>query len=587
MAARLATYVVVAIVAATLIAGLIVGAQRDDSSGPVDLIIHNAKVYSADALGSTAEAIAVRGNTILKVGTNREILRYRRPQTTMIDAKGVAVLPGFNDAHAAFIAGGLARDGVDLFGAETLDDMQAQISEWADAHPDAPWIVGRGWTYQRFADIPTRAQLDAAVKDRPVAMFSEDGHAVWLNSKALAAVHVTRRGPDPNGGVVVRDARTGEPTGLVKDGAVALVTRAMPQPTREERARALRLAIRDAQEHGVTSVQDIESSAADFDVYADARREGDLTVRVYASLPISSPGALANLTTLDDLAKRYADDALLKAGLAVLSLDGSVESQTAATLVPYVTRGQTSGILKLEASDLNRMVTTLDARGWQIAVEAAGDRAVRLALDAYQAASVTNTHAANRRRHRIEGVDVVDADDLPRFAALGVIASLQPLHASTDGLRVLARNLGPDRASMGLASRSLAAASARLAFGTDWPHLPLDPLAGLNAAVNRGASQKPRDAEVGDDERPADELLFGAERLALKSAINAWTSGAAWASFDEHRKGMIKPGMLADLVVLSSDILKDAPEALATIEVDVTIFDGRVVYERNRRHSTN
>ena len=221
MAARLTTYVVVAIVAATLIAGLIVGAQRDDSSGPVDLIIHNAKVYTADPLGSTAEAIAVRGNTILHVGTNREILRYRRPQTTMIDARGVAVLPGFNDAHAAFIAGGLAHDGVDLFDAETLDDMKARIADWADAHAETGWIVGRGWTYQRFADLPTRAQLDAAVKDRPVVMFSQDGHAAWLNSKALIAAHITRRSTDPDGGVIVRDARTGEPTGLLKDAAIA------------------------------------------------------------------------------------------------------------------------------------------------------------------------------------------------------------------------------------------------------------------------------------------------------------------------------------------------------------------------------
>lgn len=586
MAARLATYVVVAIVAATLIAGLIVGAQRDDSSGPVDLIIHNAKVYSADALGSTAEAIAVRGNTILHVGTNREILRYRRPQTTMIDAKGVAVLPGFNDAHAAFIAGGLARDGVDLFGADTLDDMQARISEWADAHPDAGWILGHGWSYERFADLPTHTQLDAAVKDHPVAMFSQDGHAVWLNSTAVAALHLARHAPDPRGGVIVRDPR-GEATGLFKDTAVALVTRAMPQPTREERARALRLAIRDAQERGITSVQDLGGSTADFEVYDEARRAGDLTVRVYAGVPISSTAALADLTALDALAKRYADDGLLKAGLAVVALDGSVESQTAAMLAPYLSRSTTTGMLRLDADDLNRIVSTLDSRGWQIAVDAAGDRAVRLALDAYQLTAVTNTHAAGHPRHRIEGIEVVDADDLPRFGALGIIASLQPARARTDRLRIWARNLGPDRAALGYASRSLAAAGAHLAFGTDWPQLAFDPLAGLNASVNRGTTPKAADAEAIDQEPPAEDTLFAGERLALKSAINAFTSGAAWASFDEHRKGMIKPGMLADLVVLSSDILKDAPEALATAEVNVTIFDGKIVYERNRRHSTN
>ena len=587
MAARLTTYVVVAIVAATLIAGLIVGAQRDDSSGPVDLIIHNAKVYTADPLGSTAEAIAVRGNTILHVGTNREILRYRRPQTTMIDARGVAVLPGFNDAHAAFIAGGLAHDGVDLFDAETLDDMKTRIAEWADAHAETGWIVGRGWTYQRFADLPTRAQLDAAVKDRPVVMFSQDGHAAWLNSDALLAAHVTRRSTDPSGGVIVRDARTGEPTGLLKDAAVAAVVHAMPQPTKEERARALRRAIRDAQEHGVTSVQDIAGSPSDLEIYDEARRAGDLTVRVYAGIPVAGPPLPQDLLALDALSKRYEDDALLKAGMGVVTLDGAVESQTAAVLEPYSGRGAADGLMKLSPQDLTKTVSTLDSHGWQVAVTANGDRAVRAALDAYEAAAAPRSRVAERRRHRIEGVELVDPDDVPRFEGLGVIASLQPAHARPDRLEVWARNVGPERAALGWASHSLAGAGARLAFGSDWPNLPLDPVAGLNAAVNRSISRRTQEGETIEEERPADAVLYAGEALALKSAINAWTSSAAWASFDEHRKGMIKAGMLADLVVLSADILGGTPEKLAATEVDVTIFDGKVVYQRDRRHSSN
>ena len=218
MAARLTTYVVVAIVAATLIAGLIVGAQRDDNSGPVDLIVHNAKLYTADGLGTMAEAVAVRGNKILHVGTNREILRYRRPQTTVIDAKGAAVIPGFNDAHVAFIAGGLAREAIDLTGLETLEAMQERI---ADADPFSPWVIGRGWTYERFADLPTRAQLDAATSDRPAMFLSQDGHAAWVNTMALAAAGITRKTPAPPDGVIVRDPR-GEPTGLLKDGAISL-----------------------------------------------------------------------------------------------------------------------------------------------------------------------------------------------------------------------------------------------------------------------------------------------------------------------------------------------------------------------------
>ncbi|HEY7058574.1 MAG TPA: amidohydrolase [Vicinamibacterales bacterium] len=587
MAARLTTYVVVAIVAATLIAGLIVGAQRDDSSGPVDLIIHNAKVYAADTVGSTAEAVAVRGNTILHVGTNREILRYRRPQTTVIDAKGRAVLPGFNDAHTAFIAAGLARDGVDLFGEDTLDDMQARISDWADAHPDAGWVIGRGWTYQRFADLPTHAELDAAVRDRPAVMFSQDGHAAWANARALTVARLTKHSPDPKGGLIVRDARTGEPSGLLKDSAVALVTRAMPQPTWEERARALRLAIRDAQEHGITSVQDVASSPADLELYDEARRAGDLTVRVYAGIPVTSVPTPAELTALEALSKRYVDDALLKAGLAVVPLDGAVESQTAEMLAPYSARGAGSGLLRLSPGDLDKIVSLLDGRGWQIAVDAAGDHAVRLALDAFDAAAAAAPAGAPRRRHRVEGVEVVDAEDLPRFGALGIVASLQPLHASAERLQVWARNIGPERASLGWASHSLVEGGAQLAFGTDWPNLPLDPIAGLNAAVTRGLSRHPHEGVASDEERPAEATLYEGERLALKSAINAWTSGAAWASFDEHRKGMIKPGMLADLVVLSSDIFTGGPEKLASTDVSVTIFDGKVVYSRDRRHSTN
>src|SRR4030095_13171477 len=262
MATRLAALLVAVIVATTLIAGLIVGAQRDDNSGPVDLIIHNAKVYAADDLGTMAEAVAIRGNTILKVGSEREVLRYRRPQTTVIDAHKGAVLPGFDDAHASLIAGGLARDGVRLDEAETLDEMQSRITEWVEARPDAAWGTGGGWAYGVFADLPVRAQLDAAVSDRPARLLSQDGQSLWVNTKALQAAHITRRTPNPKDGTIVRDRR-GEPTGLLKGAAMALVDRVVPPPTREERAKALELAIRDARQHGITSVQDLGAAGGD------------------------------------------------------------------------------------------------------------------------------------------------------------------------------------------------------------------------------------------------------------------------------------------------------------------------------------
>jgi len=404
------------------------------------------------------------------------------------------------------------------------------------------------------ADLPLRAQLDAAVSDRAVQLLSQDGQALWLNTKALAAAHITKRTPDPKHGAIVRDRR-GEPTGLLKGAAMALAQKAVPKPTREERARALQLAIREAQRQGITSVQDLGAASGDLDLYDAARDAGTLSLRVYAAVP-------AGRTTpedLDAIAKRYPDDPLLKTGLASISLDGSVESQTAAMLAPYAPKGSADGDLRIAAADFAKLVAMLDARGWQIAVDASGDRAVRLALDAYGAVA-KNAQAAKAPRHRIENVTAIDAEDMPRFGALGVIATMLPLRATAGGLSNWARNVGPERAPLGWPARSLSAAGAHLAFGSDWPALPLDPLAGLRAAVTRPDLQAP-------------------EQLTLKSAINAWTSGAAWASFDEHRKGTIKPDMLADIVILSTDIFA-GPAKLATADVVMTIFDGQIVYRK-------
>ncbi len=554
MAARLATYLVVAIVAGTFIAGLIVGAQRADDSGPVDLIIHNARVYAADDLGTMADAVAIRGNKILKVGGEREILRYRRPQTTVIDAKGAAVLPGFDDAHVSLIAGGLGREGVQLFGAATLAEVEARLTEWAETRPDAAWITGSGWSYDLFADQPTRTQLDAALRDRPVQLLSQDGQALWLNSKALAAAHITRRTADPVHGVIVRDRR-GDPTGLLKGAAMTLAEKALPKPTREDRAHALQAAIREAQRRGITSVQDVGAAPGDLDLYDAARDAGTLALRVYAAVP-------ATRTTpedLDAIAKRYPDDPLLKTGLAAITFDGSVESQTAAMVEPYAPKGSAGGDLRMPAADLSKLVAMLDARGWQIAVSASGDRAARLTLDAFGAVAKT-AHAAKAPRHRIEKVTVVDPKDMARFGALGIIATLLPLHATGGGVMNWSKTVGPERAPFGWPARSLSAAGAHLAFGSDAPRLPMDPLAGLRAAVTRPGLQAP-------------------EQLTLKSAINAWTSGAAWASFDDHRKGTIKADMLADIVILSTDIFS-GPAKLEAADVVMTIFDGKIVYRR-------
>jgi predicted amidohydrolase YtcJ len=578
MAARLTTFVVVGIVAATLIAGLIVGAQRDDNDGPIDLIVHNGAVYTAGADGAMAEAVAVRGNQIVRVGSDRDVLRLRRPQTQVIDARGAAVIPGFNDAHVHFISGGLALDKIDLLEARTLEDIQQRIRAWAVANPDQPWVLGRGWYYEPFPGglrgLPTRQMLDALVPNRPARLVSYDGHTAWVNTKAITLAGITKRTVSPKNGVIVKDPRTGEPTGVLKEAAMSLVGRLVPAPTRDDRARALRAAVVEAQRYGVTSVQVAGGSEEDLELYDEAARAGELGVRLYAAVSTGGAPDEAFLDRLEGVRQKYADSALFKAGALKIGLDGVIEAHTAAMLAPYANRAD-AGQPNISADDLNRGVRLADARGWQLLTHAIGDRAIRMALDAYGHAARSNPPPSRGRRHRIEHIETVDPGDIRRFGSLGVIASMQPYHGSPSPsqIEVWTRNIGEERASRGWPYRSIASHRGHLAFGSDWPVVSLNPMLGVHTAVTR----------TSPDGEPKGGW-HAAERLSLKAAISAYTAGSAWASFDEQRKGTLTHGMLADLVILSSNIFsaQAKPEDLASTRAVVTVFDGKVVYRRDR-----
>lgn len=576
MAARLTTYFVVGIVAATLIAGLIVGAQRDDNDGLVDLIVFNGKVYTADASGSMAEAVAVRGNQILRVGSNREVNRLRRPQTVVVDARGAAVVPGFNDASARFIDGGVALDEVDLRDAATIDEIQARIRTWAEVHSDRPWVVGGGWDSNALTAGPTRQMLDAAVADRPVYLRSRDGRAAWLNTNALRRAGITRHTTAPADGVIVREPRGGAPAGVLKGAAVALAARIVPRTTREDRVRGLRAAIVEAHRHGVTSVQDTIARADDFMVYDEARRAGDLNVRVYSSIKVDEVPEAEAFKQLESLSSKYPDDPIFKMGGGRVAVDGPVKSFDAAMLQPYDGKPD-SGPDRVDPDAFNRFVRLLDARGWQLTAEASGDRAVRMALDAIEHAARSNSQPERGRRHRIEGVELVDAVDVPRFGRLGAIATIHPLFGTptTELLNDWTHAVGPDRASRAWPNGSIVSARGRLAFGSGWPTATLNPMAAIHTAVNRTTIEGLPEGGWNDG-----------ERVSVKRAINAFTSVPAYASFDEQRKGSLKKGMLADLVVLSGDIFENPDAQLAGTTVAVTIFDGKVVYRRNTT-STN
>jgi predicted amidohydrolase YtcJ len=548
MAARLTTFVVVAIVAVTLIAGLIVGAQRDDNDGPVDLIVHNGRVYTANEKGAMAEAVAIRGNQILRVGSDREIMRLKRPQTTTIDAKGAAVLPGFNDTHLDFLDGGAGLDRLDLADAAAVEDIDRRIRNWAEANPDRPWVLGRGWHQDVFTpSMPTRQMLDRLVPDRPALLLSADGHTGWVNSRTLRLAGIRRDTQNPDHGVIARDTRTGEPTGILQGTAIGLVDRLLPAPTPAERDRALRAATAEAHRYGITSVQDLSGNVDELAAYAEARRTGDLRVRIYAALPVAADLTDPEIDRLEAVTSKYPDDPLFKAGALEVLLEDDVASGGAGGAV------DAPPSLHFQPDDLNRLVRRLDARGWQILTDAASETAVRMTLDAYEHAVRSNPTRTAERRHRVQNVESIAEEDLPRLSPLSVLSSMRPVEEEAAG-----NSAGP------VLARRVGSVRHRLAFGSGWPTASLNPLLGLSAVLAPAADPDAEDSA----------------RLTLKSAIDAYTFAAAWASFDEQRKGTLAPGMLADLVVLSDDIFKTPVTDLPAVRVEMTIFDGKVVYRR-------
>jgi predicted amidohydrolase YtcJ len=577
MAARLTAYLVVAIVGTTFIAGLIVGAQRDDNEGPVDLIVQNGTIFTADGAGTMAEAVAVRGNQILRVGTAREIARLQRRQTVVIDARGGAVLPGFNDADLRLARSALIPRTVDLTGATTVSEVLSRIGSLTVSYPDTAWIVGRGWTPEHFRSAtPWRQVLDSVAGSRPVVLFGTDGSSAWANTSALRLAEITRGTPDPAGGTIVRETRTGDPSGLLRGTASDLIAGLIPAPSRDGRLAGLKAAIAEANAAGITSAQSIDEGPEAIELYDALRRSGDLTVRVYSAMPILQPLTDDELQRLRQARARYRDDPLLKGGALSLRIDGAVSTRSAALLVPYA-GSDAAGETRFTPDDLNRTVRLADAAGWQVITYASGDRAVRMALDAYAHALRSNPTPERERRHRIVGITLVDPSDLSRFGTLGILASMQPARAflTTAGTELLARQIGSARGMRTYPFHGLAS-ETRLLFGSGWPESDLNPLASLHAAVSRppvtGRLARSLDAD---------------EPLDLVQAIDAYTSGPAWASYDEQRKGAIVPGMLADLVVLTEDIFAAGPDALLEATVAYTIFDGKVVYTRRLAAETD
>ena len=573
MGSRCAALIVGVIVAATLIAGFVAGAQRDDRSGPVDLVILNGHVFTG-AGQERAEALAVRGNEILRVGSSREMKLLAGAATKVIDARGGTVLPGFIDGHVHFVSGGLGMDRVNLLDAESLEAIKKKIREYAAGNPDRPWVLGRGWYYSPFpGGLPTRQQLDELVPDRPAYMTCYDGHTGWANSAALKLAGITARTPDPADGVVVKDPKTGEPTGVLKEAAMGLMSKVLPQPTRADRLRAIRRASEEASRLGITSIHEAGTGEASLEMFEEVRQSGALNVRVYAALSVIDAMTEADADTFDALRQKYASNPQIKVGAIKVMEDGVIEAHTAAMLAPYA-NNPTTGHANYTPQELRRIVTMMDRRGWQVMTHAIGDGAVRMTLDAYEAAAKVNPAPPAGRRHRVEHAETIDPADFPRFRQQNTIVSYMPFHANPTPaqLTVWTANIGPDRSSRGWIVRTLQQAGARQVFGSDWPVVALDPRLEINmAATRRTADGLPKEGWLPD------------QAISLESAIENITAGGAYASFDEARKGRLAPGLLADIAILSKDVFAQPPARFLDAVVDVTILGGKVVYERVAR----
>lgn len=530
-----------------------------------DLVLLNARVWTVNPAQPAARAVAVMGERIRAVGSTEEVRCWVGPKTEVLDLGGRLVLPGFNDAHVHFYTGGRNLASVQLRDARSREEFRERLRAFAARQPRGRWILGGDWDHENWrpAALPERGWIDDVTPEHPVFVNRLDGHMALANSLALRLAGITREMPDPPGGAIVRDER-GEPTGVLKDAAMARVARVIPPPGERELAEAIRAALRHAAENGVTSVQDMSASPEILGVYQELRRRGELTVRVYAVQPLAAWERLARVGV-----RAGFGDARLKIGGLKAFADGSLGSTTALFFAPYADAPGTAGLAAddmIPEEKLRKRVAGADRAGLQVMVHAIGDRANQTVLRLFEAVGKEN--GARDRRFRIEHAQHLRAEEIPLFGKLGVVASMQPYHAIDDG-RWAEDRIGAERARGSYAFRSLLDSGAVLAFGSDWYVAPLEPLMGIYAAVTRATL---------DGKRP--EGWIPEQKIGVGEAIRAFTMGSAYASFEEDEKGSIEPGKLADMVVLSDDILSIAPEAIAKARVEITIFNGKVIYRR-------
>ena len=552
---------------ALLTLAALVPAGTATASEPADLVLLNATVHTVDPKRARAEAVAVRGNRIVAVGTSAEIQAYVGPRSRVMDLRGRTVVPGFDDAHAHFLGIGFARLDVDLVGTGTFDDVVARVEKAVKARTPGEWIRGRGWHEEKWTapargavrGFPTHAALSAISPDNPVVLERADGHAVLVNAKAMALFGITRATRAPEGGEIIHDA-AGEPTGVFVDNAERLVT--PKERTEPEVRRALELAMDECLEKGVTSLTDAGAPVEVIGLYKELAAAGKLRTRLYVMA--------SGLPTMRALGKPESGLAggLLDVRAVKLYADGALGSRGAALLEPYADDPGNLGLVRTPPEEMLKAVRFALAHGFQVGIHAIGDRANRIVLDIYEKAFAERPELKDPR-FRIEHAQILDAADIPRFGRLGVLASMQGIHCPSD--RPWApKRLGDARVGEGAyVWRKLLDTGARILNGTDAPVEDVSPIQNFYASVTRASAAGQPPGGFDPD-----------QKLTRPEALRTMTQDAAYGSFAETRKGSIEVGKLADIVVLSQDILSVPENALMKTEVLATILDGRVRYEK-------
>lgn len=523
----------------------------------------NGKIYTVNELQPYAECVIIEGNKIVFVGSDAEAKNIIDDKTIIVDLNGKLMLPGFNDNHVHFISGGFYLLGIDLRPANSTSEFKKILKDYSEKFP-AKWITGGYWDHEKWEtkNLPTKEMIDEVVSNQPVFVDRLDGHMAVANSYALNIAGITKDTQSPEGGLIVKDLLTGEPTGVLKDNAMYLITKFIPDPTPEENYSALLASLEEAKKLGITSVQDITYQSA-LDVFQKAKSEGKLTCRIFTRWPISD-----YKDHVDKNIKIGFGDDLIKMGSLKAFADGSLGSSTAWFFEKYNQDTTTFGLPMDIITDgsLEKWSLDADKNHLQLSVHAIGDRANSYMLDLYE--KIINKNPIWDRRFRIEHSQHVRFEDIKRFAELGVIASVQPYHCIDDGVWAEKR-IGPDRIKYTYPFKSFLDAGVKMCFGTDWYVAPLNPLLGIYAAVTRRTL---------DNKNP--DGWIPEQRISVEDAIKCYTINSAYASFEENIKGTIETGKLADLIILSDDILTIDPIKIKDAKVEMTIFDGKIIYQK-------